>query len=705
MADEYLFENSSRDHLKLFAQAAERGFAQLVLIVCQSVRVTISVTLLMTIAMICSSAVVAQQRAVPRPPDLADLSLEELMSVEVTSVSKHEQHIMEAPAAIYVITPEDIRRSGATSIPELLRMVPGLQVAKINANKWAITSRGSNSEFSNKLLVLIDGRSVYTPLFGGVYWNVQDMMLEDIERIEVIRGPGAALWGANAVNGVINVITRKASDTQGGMITAGAGNQERGFGSIRYGNKIGSRAFYRVYAKYFDRSASFGEGSKGAADGWDVLRGGFRLDWSISKADSLTIQGDTYRGDIGQRVTQTLAVPPFLAKLDDRFRSEGGDVLTRWNRVLSPKSALSLQFYYDRTSNNQTLQGETRNTFDFDFQHNFELHRNQIVWGIGLRTTSDDLTSSFTLIVDPSSRTTSLFNLFVQDEITLVNNRLRLTVGSKFEHNAYTGWDAQPSVRLVWTPQKEHSLWAAISHANRTPSRVERDMRVNISISPGMNGLPTYISLFGNPAFKSEQLDAYEAGYRFQPTKSVFLRVTAFLNQYEQLSRTLAGAPFFESVPQPAHLVIPILLDNGGTSTTTGIEAAADWAVTTRWKLAAGYTWFEAKSQKDATASLGTLGDSPRNQFNVRSFLNLSNKFEFDAAIYYVDRLPALAVPRYLRTDLRFGWHVLEALDLSFTGQNIFDKSHIEFGGSVLDFGSSGIPVPRSVYGKLTWRF
>jgi iron complex outermembrane receptor protein len=667
-----------------------------------------AMTTALIIFVINTAGVLAQEKkSGQRPGDLTNLSLDELMNVEVTSVSKREQRLIEAPAAVHVITQEDIRRSGATCVPDLLRMVPGLQVAKISANKWAITSRGYNSEFANKLLVLIDGRSVYTPLFAGVFWDVQDLLIEDIDRIEVIRGPGASLWGANAVNGVINIITKKARDTQGGMLTAGAGNQERGFGGIRYGDKIGSGAYYRVYAKYFDHGHSLDEAGNDAADGWDALRGGFRLDWDISEADSLTVQGDIYNGDIGQRFQKVLAVPPFSTLFDEQVRTEGGNVLTRWSRVLSPESALSLQFYYDRTHRGEVLLSEVRDTWDFDFQHNFAASRNEIVWGIGLRTTRDDISSSFTVAVDPASRTTSLFNLFVQDEITLVKNRLRLTVGSKFERNAYTGWAGQPSARLIWTPQREHSVWAAISHANRTPSRVERDMRVNVAVIPGMNGLITYYSLFGNRGFESENLNAYELGYKFQPTHSVFFRLAAFYNDYDKLSRTLVGTPFFESAPQPAHLVIPIQLDNGGESKTKGIEAAADWAVAKRWKLAAAYTWFEHTTQDNA--SLGALGftpgDSPRNQFNIRSLLNLSNKFECDAAVYYVDRLPALAVPRYLRTDLRFGWHVSEALEVSFTGQDIFDKSHIEFGGSLFDFGSNRIPVERSVFGKVTWRF
>jgi iron complex outermembrane recepter protein len=646
---------------------------------------------------------------VQRAKDLTSLSLDELMNVQVTSVSKHEQRLMDAPTAIYVITPEEIRRSGSTSVAELLRMVPGIQVAKISANKWAITSRGYNSEFSNKLLVLIDGRSVYTPLFGGVYWDVQDLILEDIERIEVMRGPGASLWGANAVNGVINIITKRASDTQGGMITAGAGNQERGFGSVRYGGAIGDAAHYRVYAKYFNHDLSVDETGKDAADGWDILRGGFRLDWNVSKVDSLTVQGDIYGGDIGQRLKQTLPVPPYSQSFDEHIKTDGGNVLARWSRVLSPTSSMNLQFYYDRTNRVERLLSEDRDTWDFDFQHSLAVSRNEIVWGMGLRTTRDDLSRSFTVAVDPSSRTTNLLNLFIQDEITLVKNRLRLSVGSKLERNAYTGFESQPSVRLIWTPRKEHSIWTAVSRANRTPSRVERDMRVNVAVIPDMSGLITYYSLFGNREFRSEQLNAYEFGYRFHPTDSLFLRVSTFYNDYNDLSRTLVGAPFFETAPQPAHLVIPLQLDNGGESQTRGIEVAGDWAVTRLWKLSGAYTWFDRTAQGNASlGALGplfTAGDSPRNQFNIRSLLNLSSKFDCDAAVYYVGRLPSLAVPRYLRTDIGLGWRVSESFEVSLTGQNLFDKRHLEFGGSLFDFGSDRVAVERSVLAKLTWRF
>jgi iron complex outermembrane recepter protein len=665
--------------------------------------------LLLLIVLAWSGAARAQQKANQKPADLTNLSLDELMNVEVTSVSKREQKLLEAPAAIYVLTAEDIHRSGAISIAEALRMVPGLQVAKINSNKWAITSRGGNSEFANKLLVLIDGRSVYTPLFAGVFWDVQDLLLEDIERIEVIRGPGAALWGVNAVNGVINIITKRARDTQGGMIIAGGGNEERGFGGIRYGGKIGTRAYYRVYAKYFDRDHSLDEAGASAADGWDVLRGGFRLDWSISGRDSLTVQGDVYHGDMGQTLRQTLPVPPFSQPLDDEVIAGGGNILSRWTRVFSPESSLSLQFYYDRTLRKQTLIDEHRDTFDFDFQHSFAAGRHEIVWGMGARISRDDIVSSFTVALDPSSRTTNLFNVFAQDEITLVKKRLRLTLGSKFEHNSYTGLEIQPSLRLMWTPHKEHAVWVAISRSDRTPSRVEEDIRVNVAVFPDQNALITYLSLFGNRRFSSEDLNAYELGYKFQPSQSLFLRIATFFNVYDLLSHTTVGTPFFETNPQPAHLVIPLQFDNNGASKTTGIEASADWAVTKQWKLAAGYTWFETRSQDNSSTSIlasqFTPSDSPRNQFHIRSFLNLRNNLECDAAVYYVDKLAAIAVPSYLRTDVRLGWRPSDALELSFTGQNLFDKTHVEFGASVLSFGGSRTAVERSFFGKVTWHF
>ncbi len=665
--------------------------------------------LLLLIVLAGTGVASAQQKANQKPVvDLTDLSLDELMNVEVTSVSKHEQKLFEAPAAVHVITQEDIRRSGATCIPELLRMVPGLHVAKINANKWAIGSRGFSGEFSNKLLVLIDGRAVYTPLFAGVFWDVQDLMLEDIERIEVIRGPGASLWGSNAVNGVINIITKKARDTQGGLVTLGTGSEEYGFGAIRYGGTIGSSAHYRVYAKYFNRASSLDESGKNAADQWQTVRGGFRLDWDLSKRDLITVQGDIYDGAVGQRLSRSLPAPPFAQEFEEDFPVRGGNVLARWTRAFSATSAMNLQFYYDRTTRDMNLIGETRDTFDLDFQHSFALgSRQAIVWGLDARSSRDAIVNSFSASVTPAKHTTSLFGGFVQDEISVVRDTLRLTLGLKLEHNEYNGVEPQPTVRMVWTPSHRHAIWGAFSHADRTPSRAEEGVRVNIAVTPSPDGTLYYVSLLGDRAFKSEQLNAYEAGYRLRATDKLFLRIAAFRNLYQGNDVVTTGNPFAESDPPPAHVVIPLQIANGPKVNTHGVEVAADWSVIKQWKLAAGYTWLSLSQSFAIGGPIATAlsVDSPKNQFFVRSLLNLRNNIECDATAYYVGKLPVTSVPRYLRVDLRVGWHPTESLEFSAVGQNLFDGRHAEFGGPLFGFGAYSTQVERSVYGKVTWRF
>lgn len=410
------------------------------------------------------------QPAQKHPIDLTNMSLEDLMNLEVTSVSKKEQKLSQTAAAIYVVTQEDIRRSGATSIPEVLRMVPGLQVARLSGSKWAITSRGFNGRFANKMLVLVDGRSVYTPTFSGVFWDVQDLLLEDVERIEVIRGPGGTLWGANAVNGVINIITKPAKETQGGFLTAGSGSEERGFGGFRYGGKLGRDIAYRLYSKYFNRSNLADMSGRNSPGGWDILRGGFRMDWKGTERDSLTLQGDIYNGHIRERNSSIVSlVPPFRRTLDSQTGVSGGNVMALWNRTFAGGSAMRLQMYYDRTRHEDssaviTSRGEIVDSSDLDFQHRFALGKRQdIVWGIGYRFTSDSVQNTFSVAFDPNHRATHLFSTFVQDEIFIVKDRLRLTVGSKFEHNDYTGFEAQPSLRLLWTPNDRHTFWGAIS--------------------------------------------------------------------------------------------------------------------------------------------------------------------------------------------------------------------------------------------------
>ncbi len=384
-------------------------------------------------------------------PDVTNMSVEDLMKMQVTSVSKRAQSVADAPAAVFVITQEDIQNSGARSIPELLRMVPGLEVARIDENKWAIGSRGFNGRFDDKLLVLIDGRSVYTPLFSGVYWDVQDVMLEDVDRIEVIRGPGATLWGANAVDGVINIITKSAKDTQSALVKSEGGDEQINADSARYGGKLADKGYYRVYAKYFDWNSSTGLGGQYAGDGWNQVRGGFRSDWALTKADSLTFQGDAYHSRDGE----TLTVPTLAAPYSDTFGNvgeySGGNLLGRWTHSYSDSSNITLQTYFDRTNyadNNLFVDHE--NVFDIDFQHDFHLdHNNEIVWGAGYRSVQDRSDSTFTVMVNPSQGQYNLFSAFVQDEVGFLQDRLHVTVGSKFEHNSFTGFEIQPNVRFL----------------------------------------------------------------------------------------------------------------------------------------------------------------------------------------------------------------------------------------------------------------
>jgi len=651
----------------------------------------------------------AEARAAPgdSTTDLTELSIEELMNVEVTSVSKKPEKLSEAAAAVYVITQEDIRRSGATSIPEALRMAPGLHVARIDANKWAITSRGFNGEFANKLLVLIDGRTVYTPLFAGVYWDVQDTMLEDIDRIEIIRGPGATMWGANAVNGVINIITKSARDTQGGLVSGGAGSEERGFGGVRYGGTLGDSAWYRVYAKYFNRDDSVDSSGDRTSDEWDMLRGGFRIDWDVSESDSLTFQGDIYDGDLRETVDVAFLTPPALLALDKSFDVTGANVLARWSHVFSDTSDMSMQVYYDRAERDKFQLDEVRDTFDLDFQHRFVLgDRHEIVWGLGYRYTADDLDGSFTISLDPDSRHDDLVTAFVQDEITLVDERLKLTVGSKFEHNDYTGFEIQPSVRLLSTPHERHTLWAAVSRAVRTPARTNDDMRINFLVFPGTDGSTNVMTILGDDDFESEELTAYELGYRVQPVENVYLDIAAFYNVYDDLLTQEPGIPFFELTPAPPHMVIPMYFDNMMDGETYGAEVAVNWNVTESWRVAAGFTCIEMDLDSDSSSG-DTLADetersSPQHQFHIRSYLNLPHNVQFDTALYYVDSLPAQDVSSYVRLDTRLGWRPTENLELSVGLQNLLDTEHDEYG---LMEGAHPTEAERSVYGKVTWTF
>jgi iron complex outermembrane receptor protein len=645
-------------------------------------------------------------------PDVTTLSMEDLMNMQVTSVSKRTQKVADAAAAIFVITQEDIRRSGATSIPEALRLVPGLEVARIDQNKWAIGSRGFNGRFDNKLLVLIDGRSVYTPLFSGVYWNVQDVMLEDIDRIEVIRGPGATLWGANAVNGVINIITKKAKATQSGVVTAGGGTEERGSGGVRYGSKIGD-TYYRAYGKYFNWGPSQYSNGLTAHDGWDAMRGGFRADWTPAGSNSLTLQGDIYRSKYGETLTVPSLNAPYSSTFPNDGRYSGGNILGRWNHN-SEGSSMSLQMYYDNTTiADNSLFVDHQNIFDLDFQDGFHVGESQqFVWGLGYRSIRDRNDPSFSVSLQPNQVTLNHFSAFVQDEIGLFDKKLRITLGSKLEHNDFTGLEVEPNARLLWTLTPNQSIWTAVSRAVRTPALTEEGLRLNSTVIPPLNAanptpFPAVVTVFGSHQFQSEDLLAYELGYRVQATNSFSADIATFYNNYSNLRTAEPGAPFLEGSPIPTDVVIPFVAANKMSGGTYGVDLFADWKVQPKWRLVGSYSYLQMDIKKnsdslDPTPDLPN-GSSPRHQWYVRSSIDLPKHFEHDITLRFVDHLASLNIPSYYSLDSHLGWRPVPRVEFSIGGQNLLDNQHLEF---MPDFiNTAPTEVKRSVFGKVTFQF
>ena len=657
-----------------------------------------------------------------KPAEKRDAILEEIkwlraesFLMEVFSVSRKPERVSEAAAAIYVISQEDIRRSGATHIPDLLRMVPGLQVAQADANKWAISSRGFNRLFANKLLVLIDGRSVYTPLFSGVYWDVQNYLLADVERIEVIRGPGSTLWGANAVNGVINIITKDSRDTQGGLLTGRAGDEERAGGGFRYGGKIGKDAYYRLYSRGFkhDDSGNVENSDTNGNDKWRMAQGGMRLDWDVSSADSLMFQGNLYEGDSNELV---------IGSSQPRRNTElsGGHVLGRWKHIFSDTSEATFQMYFDQTFRKTAISREVRNTSDFDFQHRFRLgDRQEFVWGLGYRYVTDDIDGFRDLTYDTdnssksSSRYDNLLSAFLQDEITLIEDKLRLILGTKVSHNDYSGLEIQPNMRLIWKPAERHSVWAAVSRSVRTPNRFEYDSINDVVTFPMGPGSTGTVRVAGSHHYHSENLIAYELGYRFQPIKRLSVDIATFYNVYKD-NRTTEDVPSFINPVNSTNTIFPIIFDNNMDGETFGLEISTNWNVTDSWKLTAEYTFLQMVLHLDkASTDIGrdvpgigrdvfTEGESPQNQGSIRSYLNLPYNLEFDTSLYYVDHLSSFDTPSYLRLDARLGWQPTESLDVSIGMKNLLDGEHLEVGSTD---SRSSTEIERSVYFKIDWRF
>lgn len=640
--------------------------------------------------------------------DLYALPVEQLARLDyiVTSASKKEEKVLDTASAIYVVTQEDIRRSGATSIPEVLRMVPGVNVARIENSRWAISVRGFNGKFGNKLLVLIDGRSVYTPFFSGVYWDQQDTVLEDIERIEVIRGPGATLWGANAVNGVINIITKHAKETQGNLVTAGGGNIERSFGAVRHGGKAGD-VHYRVYAKRFDhRDSQIRSGVRGNYD-WEAVRAGFRTDWENTSADTYTVQGDIYTSSLNSLETQRSFTAPLSQTVSSETKPQGGNLLGRWNHDFSPVSELQLQAYFDQDVRVDDSFSIRSTTFDIEIQHSyggFEDHF--VIWGAGARRIKNHVTVDPFISADPATRTMHVFNAFLQDEITL-NPAWTVTLGSKFEHNVFTGLEIQPSVRTLWKADEHQSLWAGVSRAVRTPNRTEEDFNLTTVILPAGTFGPfspiTKLALLGTAGLKSEEVITYEAGYRAELNKRANIDVTVFYNDYKNLIGTESGASFTETTPV-SHTVRPLYFRNNAHGETYGLEIAPAWNVTEDWMLKGSYSLLKMALHRNpgstSTTSEDPEGESPQQQFSLISYLSLPHDLELDAMAHYIDSLPQFGLKHYVRMDIRLGWEPMDGLELSLVGQNLFREAHYE-----IETNNHRISIPRSVYTKATWRF
>ena len=627
--------------------------------------------------------------------ELKQLNVEDLMNVEVTSVARHPEKLIEAASAIQVITQEDIRRSGATSIPEALRLADNLQVAQKNSHDWAISARGFNTALANKLLVMIDGRTVYTPLYSGVFWDVQDYVLADIDRIEVISGPGGTLWGANAVNGVINIITKSAKDTQGLYVQAGGGSRPEDLADVRYGGALSPDTQFRFYGKYFERGPEVLANGDSSSDAWRQGRGGFRVDSDASAIDKLTVQGDVYEGHENEQSGGT-------------SDTSGENVLGRWSRRISDTSDLGLQTYVDRTYtsnpaaplivNGLEFAGpgifqDELTTYDIDFQHRLRIGTaNSVVWGLGFRYSHDVVSNAPALAFLPPTLDRDLYSLFAQDEIALRPD-LSLTVGSKLERNDYTGFEVEPNVRLSWLLNSSQALWSAISRAVRTPSRIDQDLS---EAAP-----PHFVVLEGGSDFKSESVVAYELGYRVQLDQQLSASVSSFFNHYDDIRSTTIT---------PATL-LPFFFANSLEGDTYGLEFTSNYQATDTWSLHAGYTFLKEHlhvkpGQIDINDALNETAD-PQHQFSLRSSLNLPRHTEFDTALRWVDTLhtnngPVVGtVPSYFELDTHLAWHASDRLEFALVGQNLLHNRHPEYGFP----DPSRVEIERSAYGKFTWRY
>ena len=629
----------------------------------------------------------------PAQRDLTELSIEDLLNIEVTSVARREQKLSQSASAVYVITQEDIRRSGVTTVPDALRMAPGVQVGQMDGNKWAVSIRGFHGRFANKLLVMVDGRSVYNAAFAGVYWEANDVLLEDVDRIEVIRGPGATLWGANAVNGIIHIITKHTHDTQGGMVSAGGGNQEGGYGSARLGGEVDPRLRYRFYSKYFSRSGSLLESGERAPDNWLKLQGGFRVDWEPSGRDSLMFTGDVYEARGGDRQSIAILAFPYQTVASYRASFSGANLLTRWTRKHSERSSTQLQAYYDHSTRDDVFIRDTSFSItDVEVQHQRDFTRHRLIGGVGFRLNEHDQPVDGVTRYVPRQRTTNRINTFVQDEIALIPDKLLLTVGTKLERSSFADLELQPSASLLWNRSARDTLWLTFARATRSPSRVDHDIVFTVFAAPGPDNSLIVAEAIGNPDIRSERMLTYQAGYRFSLLPRLSFDLTGFYNAYHGVITTESGTPFMRPGP-PLTTVLPAVFVNTLSPRVYGAEGAAAWRLSEATDLRLGYSYLGGGADTPSDVP------GPAHQFHARWFWRLHSKLEWDSSYYFVDGFSGVAA--YHRVDSRLGWRLSPRWELSVTGQNLLDGQHRETPPLL----SLAAEVRRSIYGKATLRF
>lgn len=643
----------------------------------------------------------AQQLLASQVNELKHLSIEQLADVTVTSVTRGPQPLSRSAAAVAAVTGGQIVSSGAMSIPEAIRDVPGIHVAQVTASEWAVSSRGFASSNSPDLLVLSDGRSIYTPLYSGVFWDVQDYVMQDIDRIEVVRGPGAALWGSNAVNGVINIITKSAADTQGAWLEAGGGSGERALVAAQYGGETSGQAYYRLFAKYQDHAAEdYPPGA--SSDGWDLGHVGFRTDWKADSQDTFTFQGGAYDGRIGE-VSPAVNIigrpgptPPLVVGVG------GANVLANWHHTMSADSDYDVRVYYDYTHRNDPTFMDDLGTLDLDFVAHRPLGSAQaLTWGFTGRTMDDIDHGKGLFALNPPDSRDNLAAGFVQDEISLPH-ALRLTIGTKLEHNDFSGFEVQPSVRAAWDPAATQTLWGAVSRAVRVPTRIERDVDIDAT-DPAGNPV---IVLLGNGNFHAEEVLAFELGYRWRPTSDLALDLAAFRNRYTGLASLELGTPFLDAAT--GQVIVPLINENLIDGHSTGLEALAMYSPVDWWRLSLNYSYIEMRLTPlglDANRNAFYAGSTPRNQVGIQSYLDLPHGVELYGGLRVISAIETLPEvvdgtgdPGYQELDLNAIWHATPHLALSLEGRSLLHGSHVEFGAAY-----ERSSIERSVFGRVAW--